>query len=450
MISFSGLSAGSLFDNLHLSLEPNRLVCLTGPNGSGKTTLLHLLHRQAIGKHLDCRVLLQSAAVDHCSAGEGRSEEIEELFRSSSDLLLLDEPTNHLDSLALSRLLGLIHRFQGALLVVSHDRRLLYEADRIMHLEAGSLEVYGGGFALYQEQRRLEEAARYREAERLRRRADELQGRLRSSVARQQARRRHAETLNRTQKNPKSLVNRQRNRADRTEARIETHHKRLVRQAEEAAHRARDRRLSEGRPLDLRPRSEALASKPLMTVHRLQLQRGIADRLSFTIRSDSRTGIVGPCGAGKSTLVEALLFGSHMASGEVLGRPRRPLLLDQELSLLALPGRTVASVFADYCKEENNRTILAAAGFTGKIQDREVISLSGGERMRLALAVAFAGDFDLLVLDEPTNNLDQRGREELEQALLSWRAALIVVSHDREFLETIDIREYVSLDRSQG
>lgn len=455
MISFSSLSAGALFSNLHLSLVEGRLICLTGPNGAGKTTLLSLLKEEAQRRGLHCELLFQSDSdpfesdrqtFEQASAGELRAKRIEALMRAQPDLLLLDEPTNHLDTPSFRRLLALLRRFKGALLVVSHDRRLLREADRIAHLEAGRLEEYGGGWQLYQEQRRLEAEARLREAERLDRRAASAQRRLETSVARQVSRRNHAEAVNRTQKNPKSLVNMQRNRADHTKARLETHHKRLVHEAEASAAEAKERRLAQGRPLDLRPQGgSSLSSRPLITVQQLQLSRGNASSLSLTVRADSRIAVVGPCGSGKSTLAGAILFGRNIASGEIIGQARHPFLLDQQLSLLAPFSQSVVEFFTAHYQGPDARTLLAASGFPGEIQRRPVATLSGGERMRLALAMAFACKADLLLFDEPTNDLDQRAREELERALLAYKGALIVISHDMEFLEAIDIEEYVSL-----
>ncbi|MBW7857094.1 MAG: ABC-F family ATP-binding cassette domain-containing protein [Leptonema sp. (in: Bacteria)] len=448
MISFSQLSSGQLFHDLHIALKPSLLYCLTGPNGSGKSTLLSLIKQEADRRFLSSEILSQfdfdMSSMN--SAGEHRSNCIETLIRQQPDLLLLDEPTNHLDSTSLTRLLSLLHRFSGTLLVVSHDRRLLKEADHIFHLENAHLEQYGGNWQLYKEQRENEIEARFRESDRLDRKVILAQRKLEKNIARQDKRRNHAESINRTQKNPKSIVNMQRNKADKTKARLEILHKRFLHNAESSALEANKRRLLQDQLLNLKPKNESTSSKPLITVQQLRLKRGNIDSLSFTIRANSRIGITGRSGSGKSTLAEAILLGHHIKSGEIIGKAKQPLFIDQPLRILSPFDQTVATFFISHYKELDGRTILAASGFPGMIQQRSILSLSGGERMRLALVMAFATKVDLLLLDEPTNDLDLQSREELEQALCLYQGALIVISHDTEFLESIGIEDYLNLD----
>lgn len=448
MISFSQLSSGQLFHDLHIALKPSLLYCITGPNGSGKSTLLSLIKKEANRRNLNSELLSQSDFDISLmnSAGEHRSNCIESLIRQQPDLLLLDEPTNHLDSISVTRLLSLLHRFSGTLLVVSHDRRLLKEADHIFHLENGHLEQYGGNWLLYKEQRKAEIEARLRESERLDRKVILTQLKLEKNIARQDKRRNHAESINRTQKNPKSIVNMQRNRADQTKARLETLNKRLLQDVESSALEANNRRPLQDQSFHLKPKSKSISSKPLITIQQLKLKRGNIDSLSFTIRANSRIGITGRSGSGKSTLAEAILLGHHIESGEIIGKAKQIVFIDQTLSILSPFDQTVATFFISHFKELDGRTILAASGFPGKIQQRSILSLSGGERMRLALVMALAVNVDLLLLDEPTNDLDLQSREELEQALCLYQGALIVISHDIEFLESIGIEDYINLD----
>lgn len=448
MYSFSQLSAGPLFHSLSVSLYRKQLICLTGPNGSGKSTLLGKIEREAHRRGISVGLLAQSCIASANSPGESRRDAIESLMRDGPQLLLLDEPTNHLDCHTFERLLSGLMKYPGALLVVSHDRRILNRADRILHLEAGRLEEYGGGWALYQEQRSAEDLARKREAAALEREASRAQAELRQSLERQAKRSRRAEIWNRTQRNPKVLVNRNRNRADLTKSRLEQNHKRLLIRAEDASALAKEKRLGEGRAFDLRPHG-VNGHGTMVTIQGLQLQRGgrslLSRPVSFSIRSDSRIGLVGPCGIGKSTLMEAILTGDHIERGEVQGRLQRPFLLDQQLSLLHPPGCSAGDWYRTRVAGVALSTRLASVGLSFEMQKRPIASLSGGERMRLVLAAVFEQGCDSLLLDEPTNDLDDRARRELESALSAFKGALLVASHDEEFLQEIGLTETVLL-----
>lgn len=446
MYSFSHLSAEPLFQSIALSLSPGELICLTGPNGSGKSTLLSLVEADSSRRGMQVGRLLQMDGSAFLSPGESRRDSIQQLLQASPELLLLDEPTNHLDQAAFDHLGLQLRRCRGALLIVSHDRRLLRVADRILHLEEGHLEEYGGGWDLYREQRTVEATARRSEQEILERRAAQARRDTEQSLQRQAHRRGRAETWNQTQRNPKVIVNQNRDRADRTEARLIKSHGRLAKRAGEAAALAAKNRLPQGLPLDLRP--QALQGHgTLLTVERLQLVRNnrklFTIPISFTLRADSRIGLVGPAGIGKSTLILALLTRRFIASGEIHGQMKRPVLLDQQLSLLQPPEKSVLDFFNEQHPSPDQSSRLAAMGFRRELQLRPLSTLSGGERMRLALAVALTEACDLLILDEPTNDLDHRAREELESILLAYRGAMIVVSHDEEFLRAIGLNETI-------
>jgi ATPase subunit of ABC transporter with duplicated ATPase domains len=362
------------------------------------------------------------------SGGETARAALASILLSRFDLLLLDEPTNDLDFDGLARLERFLDGFPGALVVVSHDRAFLDRTvDRIVSIEPESrkLREWAGGFSDYEERRDAERAAAYA-------RFEEAQERRRSL----------AELLNRRRTEARSKgasLGRATGGADRraTHA-LQT----KVRQAE----RLLGQNELPEKPFEPWELHLSLVAAQRPSDHLLGLERAVAERGAFRLgpidldlRPGERLSVTGRNGSGKSTLLGMLLGDVPLTGGRrsvgprtsigALGQDREAYSREEPL-LAAFRERTGLA-------SEDARTLLAKFGLGAEHVHRACSSLSPGERTRAHLAELQARQVNLLVLDEPTNHLDLEAVEQLEAALAGFGGTIVVVSHDRRFLEAI-------------
>ncbi len=343
------------------------------------------------------------------SVGQVRRLELSKLLLQDADLILLDEPTNHLDLAAIEWLEGHLVQSARTLCLVAHDRRLLDRVcGRVVELEAGRVEVYEGGYGSY---------LRQREQRRLR---------WRRSFEAQQAHITHQEEFIRRYKAGQ--------RARQARGR-QTILDRLERIPEPTELRRMRLNLQAAASARVVLRTEGLVcgrdGRELFSVPDLVVSRG--DRLA----------IVGPNGSGKTTLLHTLVGDLPPIRGRVLvGSRARLRLYRQDFSDLD-PGRTVLQSLLDdhpHTMPERARSVLGAMLFSGDSAEALVGDLSGGEKARVALSRLGMDDANCLLLDEPTNHLDIPSQEVLEDALSRYPGAVLVVSHDRFFLDSIGPR----------
>jgi len=372
------------------------------------------------------------------------------------DVLLLDEPTNNLDSDARHRLYAALDDFQGCLLLVSHDRVLLDRMDRIAELYRGEIVFYGGNFSAYQDavgeaQRAAEGVVRSAEQQLKREKRQRQQSRERAA--------RRAGTAKRTIKDaglPKIIAGAMKRRAQESAGRTDDVHAKRVDGArarlEDAENTLRD---DDALVVDL-PDTSVPAGRTVLDVKGLRITRDgrelVADA-DLVVRGPERIALTGPNGAGKTTLLRALLGEIEPDGGTILVADGRVAYLSQRLDLLD-DDRTVAENLATSAPSlsvTRRRHLLAQFLFRGEDVDRSVRTLSGGERLRATLACALSAEPapQLLLLDEPTNNLDLVSVAQLENALMAYRGAFIVVSHDAGFLDEIGVNRVLHLADSR-
>jgi len=370
------------------------------------------------------------------------------------DVLLLDEPTNNLDRDGRERLTAVVRGFAGCVLVVSHDRALLDEMDRIAALDDGEIRWYGGTFTAYEQAVRAEREVAQRQVrsaeQDLKRQKRELQ------QARERAARR-ASTAARNQSdaglarivagNLKRSAQVSAGRANETHAaRVSDARARL----DEASRAARqDDRIA----IEL-PDTTVPAGRTVFAGERMQAEYGgrpvfAAGGVDLDIRGPERIALTGPNGAGKSTLLRLVHGEQQPTSGTATRADGRVAYLSQRLDLID-PARTVAenlAAFAPGLSDADRMNLLARFLFRGARVHLPVGVLSGGELLRATLAcVLFAEPApQLLLLDEPTNNLDLDSVAQLEGALTAYQGALLVVSHDERFLDAIGIDRWLRL-----
>jgi ATP-binding cassette subfamily F protein 3 len=353
--------------------------------------------------------------VDTLSGGERGRLELAKVLVRQPDLLLLDEPTNHLDLAAIERLETFLADYPGAFLLVSHDRAFIRAVCReVIELENGKFVRYPFGYDKYVIERdaRLERART--EYERQKEHVEKTEDFIRRNLAGQktkqaQSRRKMLEKLDRLE-------------------------------------RPEDHWQLAGKISLSFSAGEDLGSKETIRAPNITVGypgAPILRDVTANIYRGDKVGIVGPNGAGKSTLLKTLIGVLPPLQGKVeTGTGVRIGYFDQKLSTLS-PELSlideIRTVRADL-SPEYVRTYLAKFRFFGDDPFRTVRGLSGGERSRLAMAKIMLFPRNVLVLDEPTNHLDIPARETLEEALTSYEGTLLIVSHDRYFLDKICTR----------
>lgn len=350
------------------------------------------------------------AKIAHLSGGEKRRVALCKLLLSKPDMLLLDEPTNHLDAESVEWLEQYLVRFPGTVVAVTHDRYFLDNAaEWILELDRGEGIPWKGNYTswLEQKEKRLEQEAKA-EAARLKAMKQELEW---------------------VRQNPKG-------RQAKSKARLARY--------EELASIEYQRR-NETQEIFIPP-GERLGDKVIEFHH---VSKGFGDRLliddlSFSVPRGAIVGIIGPNGAGKSTLFRMILGKEQPDSGMIeIGPTVKIAAVDQSREGLD-PNKTVweeVSGGLDILKvgafEMPSRAYLGRFNFKGADQQKPVGKLSGGERGRLHLAKTLIQGGNVLLLDEPSNDLDVETLRALEEALLEFPGCALVISHDRWFLDRI-------------
>lgn len=328
------------------------------------------------------------------------------------DFLFLDEPTNHLDMDMLEWLENYLSSYGGGILIISHDRYFLDRVTtRIVELEHHKATSYRGNYSRYVEQREAQHKAQqnaYEKQQEYIRKTEEYIDKYRAGIKSKMARGRQSQL----------------NRLERLDA-PET-----------------------SQTLKFRfPKAEFSADK-VLTVEELFLsygERDIVEDVSFMIRRGEAVALIGPNGAGKSTLLKAITGELTPEAGFIdIGSRVSVGYFSQEHEELHPAWTPIDEIMSHFnYSEEKARNVLGMFLFQGDDVFKEIRDLSGGERARLSLLILFLQGNNFLILDEPTNHLDIPTREVVEEALMNFTGTLLVVSHDRYFLDKVAKRTLV-------
>ncbi len=459
ILAFEGLGlvqgSGWLFRNLDIHIGPRDRLALIGRNGAGKTTLLKLLGgsvqadegRRTIVPGTRVVILEQEpdlrgfatlrdyvmagddAPVNYeadsiadqlgidlsreaasASGGERRRAAIVRALSQDPDVLLLDEPTNHLDIGAIEWIEDWLKRFRGAFVVISHDRTFLTRLTKqTLWLDRGAIrraEIGFGGFEAWTEQVYAEEQ----------RQAEKLDARLKLEEH--------------------WLLRGVTGRRKRNQGRLTKLHEMRAERASMIGPQG---------SANLTTASDDTKSKVVIdakNVTKVYGDRTIIGDLTLRVTRGDRIGIVGRNGAGKSTLLKLLTGEIQPDSGTIkLAQTLDAVVIDQQRSLMA-PEKTVREVVVDGGEwidvlgvRKHIHGYLKDFLFDPNMVDAKIGSLSGGERSRLLLAREFAKPSNLLVLDEPTNDLDLETLDLLQEVIGDYDGTVLIVSHDRDFLD---------------
>ena len=418
-----------VLDRVSLSVSRGLRAALTGRNGEGKSTLMKVIAgmREADSGEIVRAPGLKVAyvgqdvsAIDGRSGGQSRKARLEEALLSQPDLLLLDEPTNHLDTEAIDWLEAMLKRMRdSAVLLVTHDRRFLRRvATSIFDLDRGELAGWPCDYTTFVKRKAdlLADEAVYWERKSKKLREEEAW--IRRGV---------------------------KARTTRNEGRVAAL-KKL--RAEFAARRARVGTAT------MRLDTAAPGGERVLKVEKLSFAypggRPIVSDFTADVLRGERIGILGRNGAGKTTLLNLLTGRLAPSSGSVTpGTGVEMAFLDQlrgELKDDLTVGENIASDRDEVVVggvRKHVYSYLADFLFPPERVRTPVKALSGGERARLMLAKLFLRPANLLVMDEPTNDLDIETLELLEEQLLAYRGTLLLVSHDREFLDNVVTSTFV-------
>lgn len=367
------------------------------------------------------------------SGGEAMLAAVTGVRLRGADVALLDEPTNNLDAEARVQLYDLVQSWRGTLIVVSHDVELLDLMDATTELRANQLTTFGGAYSDF----RTQLDARQDAARRALRTAEQELKRQKRERARMEERIAHSERQGRkdraNRKYVAAVVNDRQNAAEKAQGtRRSVGDAKVV--AARAAVEAADRLVRDDGTVELDVVDPRLpAGRHVVDV------RGSDDGWGHVMRGPERVALIGPNGVGKTTLLERMVLRSAVRTGYL---PQR-IDLDDGMSVLETVRAGAPSLSPG---EVRNR--LARLLVRGAMVNRPVGSLSGGERFRVALARVLLSEPppELLILDEPTNDLDIVTVDQLVAALASYRGALLVVSHDHRFLERLDVDLVVQMD----
>ncbi|UJW86629.1 ABC-F family ATP-binding cassette domain-containing protein [Devosia sp. SL43] len=388
-------------------------------------------------------------AIATLSGGQRTRLALAALILGGPDIILLDEPTNNLDAEGRNAVVELLHRWRGAAIVVSHDRALLREMDAIVELTTLGATTYGGNWDHYAERKALELAAAAHGLASAERQVADIDRKIQAQAERK-ARKDGAGA--RKGGIPRILLGGMKENAENSSGENARLANRQRSDATQAASEAR------AKVEILTPLTVKLASSNLPAGRTVLVASGLTGGpegiepvirdFNLSMTGPERVAITGPNGSGKTTLLRLLTGDLRPIAGH--GDILVPYaLLDQTVSLLD-PTLSIRDNFRRLnpaADENTGRAALARFMFRADAALQIVGTLSGGEMLRAGLACTIGGNSppQLLILDEPANHLDIQAVEELEAGLRGYDGALLVISHDRDFLSAISVERTISL-----
>ena len=414
----------TVLKDVSFHLEDKEKAAIVGINGSGKTTLLRCIlgieeadeGSIAFSKEKKMDYLAQQHAdietenedYDTLSGGQKTRKRLEEILQEKPDLLILDEPTNHLDIGSIQWLEKVLKRYDGAVLLVSHDRYFLDRiVTKVIDLERGKVRMYQGNYSAYAEKKRQLREAEWK------------------AFQNQQAEIKHQEAVIEKLK--------QFNR-EKSIKRAESREKMLLK----VERLEKPEELENEMKLLFSPR-ESSGNDVLMAKELGKSYDGkrLFSHGTFSLKKGEHVALIGDNGTGKTTLLKILNGLVQADEGEFrLGSKVKIAYYDQEHAVLDME-KTLFDEIQDSYPDMNNtkvRNVLAAFLFTGDDVYKRIQDLSGGEQGRVSLAKLMLSDANFLILDEPTNHLDIQGKEVLEEAIRNYEGTVLYVSHDRYFI----------------
>lgn len=446
----------------------------------GVTSILNALHNiqsgevnetdyECVGQHWDIEAridqVLQSLNLiavklsmpfHSLSGGQKTKVLLAKAMLSLADFLLMDEPTNNLDRASKKMIYNFIEESDKGLIIASHDRELLNKMNHIIEMTSNGLTVYGGNYDFYKEQKDIQRNAVEKKHEQaikcVKKRKLDAQKRKEkhqklSSKGRKASLEGSVDKLSAFSKKSRSEKTHERNiKIDNSRGIVANHELDAMRQQKEWLDRLHFH-LEAARV----PASKVLVDIKSAWFSYPKMSTPIIQNFNCRLQGSKRIAIKGGNGSGKSTLLKIIQGILLVDEGTMLVATDRMVVLDQTLSFL----ENNQSLLNNYCRinasmsERDARFALATMGFRGRLAEKKVGKLSGGQRMRAGLVIALLNNTppQLIILDEPTNHIDLQTTQEMEKALRAFQGAMIIVSHDEDFLNQVGIDEVIVINQ---
>ncbi|TDQ40672.1 ribosomal protection-like ABC-F family protein [Aureibacillus halotolerans] len=476
-VSFE-INGSPLLTKLNATVHQGDVIGLIGKNGAGKSTLLHLLHQDLTPttghiKHLQNNLSLSLVEQENdafafgdvgsqdvallsrwnvpaneystLSGGEKLKARLAKGFATSADLLLLDEPTNHLDDLSVDVLIEQMKQLNCTLILVSHDRYFLDKVcTDIWSLEEQTLIAHTGNYSSYMEEREQKRLTQQREYEKQQKMKARIEGQMKQLTSWSSA----AHAASTKQEGPKmGLKEYHRVKAKKMDAQVKSKQKRLEKELEKINAEA----VAPDEKVQFSMKANTKVGRRFMEVTNLTKSYGettLFKEAQFTIQHGEKIALIGPNGSGKTTFLR-IVMGQEEATGEVWLSPTANIgYLTQDVFDLPLDQTPKEIFYQDnYADRGRVQNLMNHLGFSASQWAEPIRDMSMGERVKCKLMAYILEEKDVLILDEPTNHLDLPSREQLEETLSQYNGTLLIVSHDRYFLEKTTDTELVIADK---
>ncbi|MVZ65468.1 ATP-binding cassette domain-containing protein [Sphingobacterium sp. DK4209] len=373
------------------------------------------------------------------------------------ELILMDEPSNHLDTKSREQLYRLILDSQASMLIVSHDRTLLNLLELTAELSPKGIQRFGGNFQDFSEQKDLEKNALDQQLQNKEKELRKAKDKEREAAERQNKLNARGKKKQEKAGVARIMMNTLRNKAEGSSAKLKSVHQEKIGGIRQELHELR-LNLSDLDQMKFGfEQSATYAGKDLVDVKDINF--GYAERLlwseavSFKIHHGDRINIQGDNGSGKSTLLRLILKDLEPSNGIIVRAPFSSIYIDQDYSII----QSIKSVYEmaesfnqSGLQEHEIKIRLNRFLFGKETWDKSCLALSGGERMRLLLCCLNIASQapDIIILDEPTNNLDIQNIEILTAALNDFQGTLLLISHDKQFISDLRIEESIDLNKN--
>lgn len=451
MLKISNLSFSyqnqQVLENVNLTFSTPEVVAIIGDNGAGKTTLLRLIAGELVPDMGTIKLqgeigFLRQTQEDlnDKSGGEQTQIRLSEVLRNRPNVLLLDEPTNNLDAESRQWLLRNLQKYHGLVLLVSHDRDFINQiATKIIHIENGKMEIFAGNYADFyerQEQIRQQNILEYENAQREKRK---LKKQLK--VAQDRAHKSNRRAYDKITDESRLKYNGQRMAAQNSAGKILRATKSRIEQLSDmekpflrksyAAHVSK-KSVYDKKILELRKLEKSFGRKTLFR------------DLDFELWGGERVRIVGRNGSGKTTLFKIIMGEETADGGEVWLRPEIEIgYISQDVKGFDFE-ESFVSQNVDFDRAEIYHAA-ATMDFSPEEMNKPIEQLSRGQQTKMAILKLILRPLDLAILDELTNHLDIRARENIERALEKYQGAILVATHDEAFARKLGIEREIAL-----
>ncbi|KMY52643.1 elongation factor 3 [Bacillus sp. FJAT-27231] len=464
-----------IFEGINASVQQGEVIGIIGKNGAGKSTLLQLIHQELIPTAGQIRWLqpnLEMAFVEQetefyssaevspveevllrkwevpnrhfsqLSGGEKLKARLAKGFSKDVHLLLLDEPTNHLDEKSTELLIEQMKHYKGTIVLVSHDRYFLDKvATKIWSIEGKKLIEHKGNYTSYMEARQQKRLTQQREYEKQQKMVERIESQMQELTS--WSKKAHAQSTKQ-----EGIKEHYRVKAKRMDAQVKSKQKRLEKELE----KAKAERIEPEYEVHFSMKTSNKTGKRFVEVKNVTKAfagHSLFTNANFTIQHGEKVAITGPNGSGKTTLLK-IIVGEETAEGKVWVSPSATIgYLTQEVFDLPLEQTPKQLFYQDtYEARGQVQNLMKHLGFTASQWKEPIQNMSMGERVKCKLMAYILAEKDVLILDEPTNHLDLPSREQLENTLAQYDGTLLVVSHDRYFLEKITSSKLVVANNS--